>query len=61
MAQALSLCVCVRLFSGDTDVLSRSSEGKSVSPSDAPETTFTRKVGAFVNKPTTQVRTQLHK
>ncbi|XP_058237937.1 autophagy-related protein 13 isoform X4 [Hemibagrus wyckioides] len=43
--------------SGDTDVLSRSSEGKSVSPSDAPETTFTRKVGAFVNKPTTQVTT----
>ncbi|XP_058237935.1 autophagy-related protein 13 isoform X2 [Hemibagrus wyckioides] len=42
--------------SGDTDVLSRSSEGKSVSPSDAPETTFTRKVGAFVNKPTTQVQ-----
>ncbi|XP_034155513.1 autophagy-related protein 13 isoform X3 [Pangasianodon hypophthalmus] len=43
--------------SGDTDVLSRSSEGKSVSPLDAPETTFTRKVGAFVNKPTTQVTT----
>ncbi|XP_060767403.1 autophagy-related protein 13 isoform X3 [Neoarius graeffei] len=43
--------------SGDTDVLSRSSEGKSVLPSDAPETTFTRKVGAFVNKPTTQVTT----
>ncbi|XP_053472811.1 autophagy-related protein 13 isoform X5 [Ictalurus furcatus] len=42
--------------SGDTDVLLRS-EGKSVSPSDAPETTFTRKVGAFVNKPTTQVTT----
>ncbi|XP_060714952.1 autophagy-related protein 13 isoform X2 [Tachysurus vachellii] len=43
--------------SGDTDVLSRSSEGKNVSPSDAPQTTFTRKVGAFVNKPTTQVTT----
>ncbi|XP_026988830.2 autophagy-related protein 13 isoform X3 [Tachysurus fulvidraco] len=43
--------------SGDTDVLSRSSEGKSASPLDAPQTTFTRKVGAFVNKPTTQVTT----
>uniref|UniRef100_A0A4W4F5Z4 Autophagy-related protein 13 n=1 Tax=Electrophorus electricus TaxID=8005 RepID=A0A4W4F5Z4_ELEEL len=38
-------------------VLSRSSEAKSASPSDALEPTFTRKVGAFVNKPTTQVRT----
>ncbi|GAA6075381.1 autophagy-related protein 13 isoform X1, partial [Tachysurus ichikawai] len=34
-----------------------SSEGKSTSPSDVPQTTFTRKVGAFVNKPTTQVTT----
>ncbi|XP_064192393.1 autophagy-related protein 13 isoform X5 [Anguilla rostrata] len=39
----------------DPDTLSRSSEVKSVSPSNALETTFTRKVGAFVNKPTTQV------
>uniref|UniRef100_A0A8C1GAL0 Autophagy-related protein 13 n=1 Tax=Cyprinus carpio TaxID=7962 RepID=A0A8C1GAL0_CYPCA len=30
---------------------------KTVSPSDALETTFTRKVGAFVNKPTTQATT----
>uniref|UniRef100_A0A8B9GXW6 Autophagy-related protein 13 n=1 Tax=Astyanax mexicanus TaxID=7994 RepID=A0A8B9GXW6_ASTMX len=43
--------------SGDADVLSRSTEVKSASPSDAIETTFTRKVGAFVNKPTTQVTT----
>ncbi|XP_026879002.2 autophagy-related protein 13 isoform X1 [Electrophorus electricus] len=43
--------------SGDADVLSRSSEAKSASPSDALEPTFTRKVGAFVNKPTTQVTT----
>ncbi|KAA0723464.1 Autophagy-related protein 13 [Triplophysa tibetana] len=34
-----------------------SNEVKSVSPSDAPETTFTRKVGAFVNKTTTQATT----
>uniref|UniRef100_A0A671L2K5 Autophagy-related protein 13 n=1 Tax=Sinocyclocheilus anshuiensis TaxID=1608454 RepID=A0A671L2K5_9TELE len=34
-----------------------SSEVKTVSPSDALETTFTRKVGAFVNKATTQVTT----
>uniref|UniRef100_A0AAY5EGA7 Autophagy-related protein 13 n=1 Tax=Electrophorus electricus TaxID=8005 RepID=A0AAY5EGA7_ELEEL len=33
------------------------SEAKSASPSDALEPTFTRKVGAFVNKPTTQVTT----
>uniref|UniRef100_A0A8B9GZH8 Autophagy-related protein 13 n=1 Tax=Astyanax mexicanus TaxID=7994 RepID=A0A8B9GZH8_ASTMX len=39
------------------NVLSRSTEVKSASPSDAIETTFTRKVGAFVNKPTTQVTT----
>uniref|UniRef100_A0A672SPD5 Autophagy-related protein 13 n=1 Tax=Sinocyclocheilus grahami TaxID=75366 RepID=A0A672SPD5_SINGR len=32
-------------------------EVKTVSPSDALETTFTRKVGAFVNKATTQVTT----
>ncbi|XP_065145552.1 autophagy-related protein 13 isoform X1 [Paramisgurnus dabryanus] len=32
-----------------------SNEVKTGSPSDAPETTFTRKVGAFVNKTTTQV------
>ncbi|XP_007244970.3 autophagy-related protein 13 isoform X2 [Astyanax mexicanus] len=43
--------------SGDADVLSRSTEVKSASPSEAIETTFTRKVGAFVNKPTTQVTT----
>uniref|UniRef100_A0AAR2LPH6 Autophagy-related protein 13 n=1 Tax=Pygocentrus nattereri TaxID=42514 RepID=A0AAR2LPH6_PYGNA len=48
-------CGCVS--SGDADVLSRSSELKSASPSDVLETTFTRKVGAFVNKPTTQVTT----
>ncbi|KAG9352160.1 hypothetical protein JZ751_020573 [Albula glossodonta] len=41
--------------SEDTETLSRSSEVKSASPSDALETTFTRKVGAFVNKPATQV------
>ncbi|XP_043100582.1 autophagy-related protein 13 isoform X3 [Puntigrus tetrazona] len=34
-----------------------SSEVKTASPSDALETTFTRKVGAFVNKATTQVTT----
>ncbi|XP_036390752.1 autophagy-related protein 13 isoform X1 [Megalops cyprinoides] len=43
--------------SDDTETLSRSSEVKSVSPSDVVETTFTRKVGAFVNKPATQVTT----
>ncbi|XP_076860641.1 autophagy-related protein 13 isoform X3 [Brachyhypopomus gauderio] len=43
--------------SGDADVLSRSSEAKSASPSEALEPTFTRKVGAFVNKPSTQVTT----
>lgn len=41
----------------DIDVLLRSREGTSVSPADALETTFTRKVGAFVNKHTTQVTT----
>ncbi|XP_072905296.1 autophagy-related protein 13 isoform X3 [Hemitrygon akajei] len=41
--------------SGETDMLSKSSEGKSGSPQDALETTFTRKVGAFVNKPANQV------
>ena len=45
-------------FSGEeTEGLSRSPEVKSASPSDIIETTFTRKVGAFVNKPGTQVRT----
>ncbi|XP_062845388.1 autophagy-related protein 13 isoform X1 [Trichomycterus rosablanca] len=43
--------------SGDTDVLIRSSEAKRASSSHAIETTFTRKVGAFVNKPSTQVTT----
>ncbi|XP_067849791.1 autophagy-related protein 13 isoform X5 [Heptranchias perlo] len=41
--------------SGEALMLSKSSEGKSGSPQDAPETTFTRKVGAFVNKPANQV------
>ncbi|XP_059831474.1 autophagy-related protein 13 isoform X2 [Hypanus sabinus] len=41
--------------SGEADMLSKSSEGKSGSPQDALETTFTRKVGAFVNKPANQV------
>lgn len=41
----------------DAEPYSRSSELKSVSPSETLETTFTRKVGAFVNKPTTQVTT----
>uniref|UniRef100_A0AAY4B171 Autophagy-related protein 13 n=2 Tax=Denticeps clupeoides TaxID=299321 RepID=A0AAY4B171_9TELE len=39
----------------DAEALSRSSEVKSTSPSDPLDATFTRKVGAFVNKPTTQV------
>ncbi|TSQ58053.1 Autophagy-related protein 13 [Bagarius yarrelli] len=43
--------------SGDINVLLRSSEGTSVSPADALETTFTRKVGAFVNRHTMQVTT----
>ncbi|KAL1007037.1 hypothetical protein UPYG_G00081090 [Umbra pygmaea] len=41
----------------ETEAMSRSTEGKSISPHDALETTFTRKVGAFVNKPGTQVTT----
>ncbi|XP_023673121.1 autophagy-related protein 13 isoform X2 [Paramormyrops kingsleyae] len=41
----------------DTETLSQSSEAKSSSPSEALETTFSRKVGAFVNKPSTQVTT----
>ncbi|KAL2088767.1 hypothetical protein ACEWY4_015666 [Coilia grayii] len=41
----------------DAETCSRSGELKSVLPSDPLETTFTRKVGAFVNKPTTQVTT----
>ncbi|XP_078271242.1 autophagy-related protein 13 isoform X6 [Rhinoraja longicauda] len=40
--------------SGEAEMLSKSSEGKSGSPQDALETTFTRKVGAFVNKPAGQ-------
>ncbi|XP_036399429.1 autophagy-related protein 13-like isoform X3 [Megalops cyprinoides] len=40
--------------SEDTAALSQSSEGRSAPASDA-ETTFTRKVGAFVNKPNAQV------
>uniref|UniRef100_A0A8C8J6Y4 Autophagy-related protein 13 n=1 Tax=Oncorhynchus tshawytscha TaxID=74940 RepID=A0A8C8J6Y4_ONCTS len=39
------------------ETLSRSIEVKGVSPCDVLETTFTRKVGAFVNKPGTQVTT----
>ncbi|XP_038846688.1 autophagy-related protein 13 isoform X1 [Salvelinus namaycush] len=41
----------------DAETSSRSIEVKSVSPCDVLETTFTRKVGAFVNKPGTQVTT----
>ncbi|XP_047210860.1 autophagy-related protein 13 isoform X2 [Girardinichthys multiradiatus] len=43
--------------SGDEDGLLQSGEGRSVSPSDPVESlnTFTRKVGAFVNKPSTQI------
>ncbi|XP_051885297.1 autophagy-related protein 13 isoform X5 [Pristis pectinata] len=41
--------------SGEAEMLSKSSEGKSGSPQDALETTLTRKVGAFVNKPASQV------
>ncbi|XP_062918265.1 autophagy-related protein 13 isoform X4 [Mobula hypostoma] len=41
--------------SGEAEMLSKSSEGKSGSPQHALETTFTRKVGAFVNKPASQV------
>ncbi|XP_062404535.1 autophagy-related protein 13 isoform X2 [Sardina pilchardus] len=41
----------------DAETCSRSGELKSASPLDTLETTFTRKVGAFVNKPTTQVTT----
>ncbi|XP_078076563.1 autophagy-related protein 13 isoform X9 [Mustelus asterias] len=41
--------------SGETELLSKSSEGKSGTPQDALETTFTRKVGAFVNKSANQV------
>uniref|UniRef100_UPI00398E6991 autophagy-related protein 13 isoform X5 n=1 Tax=Pristiophorus japonicus TaxID=55135 RepID=UPI00398E6991 len=41
--------------SGEAEMLSKSSEGKSGPPQDALETTFTRKVGAFVNKPANQV------
>ncbi|XP_078405028.1 autophagy-related protein 13 isoform X11 [Cetorhinus maximus] len=41
--------------SGEVELLSKSSEGKSATPQDVLETTFTRKVGAFVNKPANQV------
>ncbi|XP_048462872.1 autophagy-related protein 13 isoform X7 [Rhincodon typus] len=41
--------------SGEAELLSKSSEGKSGPPQDVLETTFTRKVGAFVNKPANQV------
>lgn len=43
--------------SGDDEGLSRSAEERGVSPSDPVEylNAFTRKVGAFVNKPSTQV------
>ncbi|KAM9545882.1 autophagy-related protein 13 isoform 7-T7 [Salvelinus alpinus] len=41
----------------DAETSSRSIEVNSVSPCDVLETTFTRKVGAFVNKPGTQVTT----
>ncbi|KAM6893691.1 autophagy-related protein 13 [Xenentodon cancila] len=43
--------------SGDDEGLSPSGEGRSVSPSDPVESlnAFTRKVGAFVNKPSTQI------
>uniref|UniRef100_A0A665VMG0 Autophagy-related protein 13 n=1 Tax=Echeneis naucrates TaxID=173247 RepID=A0A665VMG0_ECHNA len=45
------------LCSGDDDGMSQSGEGRSVSPSDPVESlnAFTRKIGAFVNKPTTQM------
>uniref|UniRef100_A0A7N6BSZ1 Autophagy-related protein 13 n=1 Tax=Anabas testudineus TaxID=64144 RepID=A0A7N6BSZ1_ANATE len=48
----------ISLLSGDDDGLSQSGEGRrSVSPSDPVESlnAFTRKVGAFVNKPSTQI------
>uniref|UniRef100_A0A3Q1J7U9 Autophagy-related protein 13 n=1 Tax=Anabas testudineus TaxID=64144 RepID=A0A3Q1J7U9_ANATE len=55
----LLLCTClISLLSGDDDGLSQSGEGRrSVSPSDPVESlnAFTRKVGAFVNKPSTQI------
>ncbi|XP_038148249.1 autophagy-related protein 13 [Cyprinodon tularosa] len=43
--------------SGDEEGLLRSGEGRSVSPSDTVESlnAFTRKVGAFVNKPSNQI------
>ncbi|XP_041052955.1 autophagy-related protein 13 isoform X13 [Carcharodon carcharias] len=41
--------------SSEAELLSKSSEGKSATPQDVLETTFTRKVGAFVNKPANQV------
>ncbi|XP_048401370.1 autophagy-related protein 13 isoform X6 [Stegostoma tigrinum] len=41
--------------SGEAEFLSKSNEGKSGPPQDVLETTFTRKVGAFVNKPANQI------
>uniref|UniRef100_A0A8C9V7Z9 Autophagy-related protein 13 n=1 Tax=Scleropages formosus TaxID=113540 RepID=A0A8C9V7Z9_SCLFO len=41
----------------DAETLSRSGEAKTACRPEALETTFTRKVGAFVNKPSTQVTT----
>ncbi|XP_064423211.1 autophagy-related protein 13 isoform X3 [Latimeria chalumnae] len=43
--------------SEDTETLSNSSDGKSGASADILETTFTRKVGAFVNKPANTVTT----
>uniref|UniRef100_H3BHL1 Autophagy-related protein 13 n=1 Tax=Latimeria chalumnae TaxID=7897 RepID=H3BHL1_LATCH len=43
--------------SEDTETLSNSSDGKSGASADILETTFTRKVGAFVNKPANTVVT----
>ncbi|KAG2463232.1 ATG13 protein, partial [Polypterus senegalus] len=41
----------------ETEAMTRSNDTKSSSPTDALEATFIRKVGALVNKPTTQVTT----
>ncbi|XP_028650152.1 autophagy-related protein 13 isoform X3 [Erpetoichthys calabaricus] len=41
----------------ETEAMTRSNETKSSSPTNALEATFIRKVGALVNKPTTQVTT----
>lgn len=65
------VCVCVETsvsaLSGEDDGLSQSGEGKredgrrSASPTDPVHSlsAFTRKTGAFVNKPSTQVRLSL--